>query len=133
MEIKCMMRGYNATNNPDDYQEARWSHPGFDDSQVDTSAPPVKKDHPFGEPFGEFFAIWTMKITITAEDAGKKWITCEWQQGDFPLSIDFTFLIFKKLVNNNNNTDKKLECTPTEAETVILSYGLGEEQLDEQD
>ena len=138
-----MMRGYNATNNPDDYQEARWSHPGFDDSQVDTSAPPVE-----GDEDGEPYAIWTMKITITAEDAGKKWVTCEWQQGDFPLSTDLKFLIFKKLVNNNNNTtnhnnttttdnndnnDNKLECTPTEAETIILSYGLGEEQLDEKD
>ena len=138
-----MMRGYNASNNPSDYQEARWSHPGFDDSQVDTSAPPEEGKEEDGEPY----SIWTMKITISAEDAGKKWVTCEWQQGDFPLSTDFTFLIFKKLVSNNNNTtnnnhttadnndnnDKKLECTPTEAETIILSYGLGEEQLDEQD
>ena len=39
MRMKCIMRGYNASNNPSDYKNARWSHPGFDDSQVDTSAP----------------------------------------------------------------------------------------------
>jgi len=116
-----MMRGYNASNNPSDYQEARWSHPGFDDSQVDTSAPAEE-----GEEDGEPYAIWTMEITISAEDAGKKWATCEWQQGDFPLSTDFTFLIFN---NTNNNTT----CTTTEAKTIILSFGLGEQQLDEKD
>ena len=42
LELECIMRGYNASNNPSDYQDARWSYPGFDDSQVDTSAPPVK-------------------------------------------------------------------------------------------
>ena len=91
MQIKCIMRGYNASNTPSHYQEARWSHPGFDDSQVDTSAPPVEGEEEDGEPY----AIWTMEITITAEDAGKKWATCEWQQGDFPLSTDLKFLIFK--------------------------------------
>jgi len=103
MQIKCIMRGYNASNNPSDYQEARWSHPGFDDGQVNTSAPPVK-----GDEDGVPYAIWTMEISISAEDAGKKWATCEWQQGDFPLSTHFTFLIFKRLLG-----DKK-------------SYGLGE-------
>ena len=116
-----MMRGYNASNNPSDYQKARWSHPGFDDSQVDTSAPAEE-----GEEDGEPYAIWTMEITISAEDAGKKWVTCEWQQGDFPLSTDFIFLIFN---NTNNNTT----CTTTEAKTIILSFGLGEQQLDEKD
>ena len=29
MQIKCMMRGFNDSNNPSDYKEARWSHPGF--------------------------------------------------------------------------------------------------------
>ena len=103
-----MMRGYNASNNPSDYQEARWSHPGFDDSQVDTSAPPVK-----GTENGVSYSIWTMEITITAEDSGKKWVTCEWQQGDFPLSIDFKFLIFKKLSSQK------------EVKEGLMSYGLG--------
>jgi len=118
MQIKCIMRGYNASNNPSDYQEARWSHPGFDDGQVNTSAPPVK-----GDEDGVPYAIWTMEISISAEDAGKKWATCEWQQGDFPLSTDFTFLIF-------NNTNTNTTCTTTEAETIILSFGLGEQQLE---
>ena len=39
MQLKCIMRGYNASNNPSDYKDARWSHPGFSDSQVNTSAP----------------------------------------------------------------------------------------------
>ena len=54
MKIRCMMRGFNA----------RRSHPGFDDSQVDTSAPAEK-----GEEDGVPYAIWTMEITISAEDA----------------------------------------------------------------
>jgi len=112
MQLKCIMRGYNASNNPSDYQEARWSHPGFDDSQVDTSAEAVK-----GEEKGEPYAIWTMEISTRAEDAGKKWATCEWQQGDFPLSTDFKFLIFRRLLD---------------AETEVLSYGLGE-HLDAKD
>lgn len=117
------MRGYNASNNPSDYQEARWRHPGFDDSQVDTSAPAEE-----GEEEGEPYKIWTMEITLSAQDAGKKWATCEWQQGDFPLSTDFTFLIF-----TSTNTTTNTTCTTTEAETIILSFGLGEEQLDEKD
>ena len=112
MQLKCIMRGYNASNNPSDYQEARWSHPGFDDSQVDTSAEAVK-----GEEKGVPYAIWTMEIYTRAEDAGKKWATCEWQQGDFPLSIDFKFLIFRRLLD---------------AETEVLSYGIGE-HLDAKD
>ena len=86
MELKCIMRGYNASNNPSDYQDARWSHPGFDDSQVDTSAPPVK-DEENGKPF----AIWTIRNNTSAADAGIKWATCEF----FPLSTDFIFLIFR--------------------------------------
>ena len=39
MQLKCIMRGYNASNNPSDYKNARWSHPGFSDSQVNTNAP----------------------------------------------------------------------------------------------
>ena len=106
MQIKCIMRGYNASNNPSDYQEARWSHPGFGDSQVNTSAPPVK-----GEEKGVPYAIWTIEIITTAQDVGKKWATCEWQQGDFPHSTDFEFLIFRRLLG---------------AEKEVLSYGLGE-------
>jgi len=117
------MRGYNASNNPGDYQEARWRHPGFDDSQVDTSAPAEE-----GEEEGEPYKIWTMGITLSAQEAGKKWATCEWQQGDFPLSTDFTFLVF-----TSTNTTTNTTCTTTEAETIILSFGLGEEQLDEKD
>ena len=116
MQIKCMMRGFNDSNNPADYKEARWSYPGFNDSQVDTSAPVD-----MGEEDGVPYAIWTMEITISAEDAGKKMATCEWQQGDFPLSTDLTFLIFRRQ-----------QCSPTENESIVISYGLGE-QLDEQD
>merc|ERR1712110_259038 len=90
MELKCIMRGYNASNNPSDYQDARWSHPGFDNSQVDTSAPPIK-DEENGEPY----AIWTIRIDTSAADAGIRRATCEFQQGDFPLSTDFIFLIFR--------------------------------------
>ena len=117
MQIKCMMRGFNDSNNPSDYKEARWSHPGFDDTQVDTSVP-AKKGNESGVPY----AIWTMEISTSAKDAGKKWSTCEWQQGDFPLSTDMKFLIFRKLT-----------VPPTEAEKVEISYGLGEEQLDVKD
>ena len=90
MELKCIMRGYNVSNNPSDYQDARWSYPGFDEDQVDTSATPVKF-HENGEPY----AIWTIRINTSAADAGIKRATCEFQQGDFPLSTDFIFLIFK--------------------------------------
>merc|ERR1712025_190231 len=106
------MRGFNDSNNPSDYKEARWSHPGSDASQVDTNTPPIK-----GEENGEKYAIWTIKVTTSAEDAGMKWATCEWQQGDFPLSIDFKFLIFRRLLDT---------------ETEVLSYGLGE-HLDAKD
>ena len=115
MQIRCMMRGFNASNNTRDYMDARWSHPGFDDSQVDTSAPVE-----MGEEDGVPYAIWTMEITISAEDAGKKWATCEWQQGDFPLSTDLKFLILS------------LQKSESGADTVVLSYDLGE-QLDEKD
>ena len=92
MELKCIMRGYNVSNNPSDYKEARWSHPGFSDSQVDKSVPAVTK-----EENGDPYAIWTIKVNTSRADAGKKWVTCEFQQGDFPLSTDFTFLIFRKM------------------------------------
>ena len=90
MKLNCIMRGYNVSNNPSDYQDARWSHPGFNDDQVDTSAPPIK----FQEN-GEPYAIWTIMINTSAADAGIKRATCEFQQGDFPLSTDFIFKIFK--------------------------------------
>ena len=116
MKIKCMMRGFNASNNPSDYQDARWSHPGFDDSQVDTSAPVE-----MGDEVGVPYAIWTMEVTTSAEDPGEKWATCEWQQGDFPLSTDLKFLIFRRL-----------PFSLSEAQTVDLSYDLGG-QLDDKD
>lgn len=116
MQIKCMMRGFNDSNNSGEYKEASWSHPGFNDSQVDTNSTAEK-----GEEDGVPYRIWTMEITISAEDAGKKSATCQWQQGDFPLSTDFTFLIFRRL-----------QCSPTEAGSIVLSYGLGE-QLNEKD
>ena len=91
MKLNCIMRGYNVTNNPSNYINARWSYPGFDTSQVNTSEP-IKSGHENGVPY----AIWTIKVNVTAADAGKKWTTCEFQQGDFPLSIDFIFLFLKK-------------------------------------
>merc|ERR1711860_343528 len=60
-------------------------------SQVSVSAEPEK-----GEEDGVPYAIWSINITTSPRDAGKKWATCEFQQGDFPLSTDFKFLIFKK-------------------------------------
>ena len=110
MKLKCMMRGYNASNNPIEYKDARWSHPGFDINQVNTSAKADK-----GEENGVPYAIWTITIHTSADDAGKKWATCEFQQGDFPLSTDFRFLIFKK-------TYDKFD----EENNHILSYSLGE-------
>ena len=97
LQLKCIMRGYNATNNPSDYQEARWSYPGFSDSQVNTSAAPEN-----GAEQGVQYRIWTIEINTTASDAGKRWATCEFQQGDFPLSTDFQFLIFRKLSEEEN-------------------------------
>jgi len=111
MELKCMMRGFNDSNNPSDYKEARWSHPGFENSQVDTSAPAEN-----GTDTGVPYRIWTIKITVSAKDAGKKIATCEWQQGDFPLSTDFTFLIFRR----------KGEDQPQDEDKVLRKYFLGE-------
>jgi len=110
MELKCMMRGFNDSNNPSDYKEARWSHPGFENSQVDTSAPAEN-----GTDTGVPYRIWTIKITVSAKDAGKKIATCEWQQGDFPLSTDFTFLIFSRKGEDQPQDDK-----------VLRTYSLGE-------
>merc|ERR1711976_365839 len=111
MDLKCMMRGFNDSNNPSDYKEARWSHPGFDNSQVDTSAPAAN-----GSDTGVPYRIWTIKITVSAKDAGKKFATCEWQQGDFPLSTDFTFLIFSRKGEDQRQDENK----------VLRSYSLGE-------
>ena len=97
IQLKCIMRGYNATNNPSDYQDVRWSHPGFSDSQVITNSTSEE-----GEENGAKYRIWTIEIKATAADAGKKWATCEFQQGDFPLSTDFQFLIFRKLSEEEN-------------------------------
>ena len=112
MQLNCIMRGYNVSNNPSDYKDARWSHPGFSDSQVSISYE-AKEGCEYGVPY----AIWTIEINITAADAGKKWATCEFQQGDFPLSTDFKFLIFRKMSEDGN----------------VLSYGLGDDFLDEKD
>ena len=111
IQLKCIMRGYNASNNPNDYKNARWSHPGFSDSQVKTNAPAET-----GTDQGVPYAIWTIQINISAADAGKRWATCEFQQGDFPLSTDFQFLIFRKLSEDQN----------------IVTYGFGD-ILDEKD
>ena len=92
LQLKCIMRGYNASNNPSDYKDARWSYPGFSDSQVNISSLADK-----GKENGVPYAIWTIEINTSAADAGKKWATCEFQQGDFPLSTDFTFLILRKM------------------------------------
>ena len=105
MKLKCMMRGYNASNNPSDYQDARWSFPGFDKTQADTSAKADK-----GEENGVPYAIWTIKINTSAADAGKKWATCEFQQGDFPLSIDFKFLILKKIYDEFDEDNTHMVC-----------------------
>ncbi len=114
IQLKCIMRGYNASNNPSDYKDARWSHPGFSDNQVDTSTPAEN-----GTDQGVPYRIWTIEIDTTAADAGKKWATCEFQQGDFPLSTDFQFLIF----NKQSEADDQNE----------VSYDFGGEVLDEKD
>ena len=97
MQLKCLMRGYNASNNPSDYMDARWSYPGFDDSQVNTDIPAEN-----GDDVGVPFKIWTIEIKTTAADSGRKIATCEFQQGDFPLSTEFIFLFFKKYAEEGN-------------------------------
>ena len=92
MELKCIMRGYNVTYNPSNYRDARWSHSGFDNNQVDTSS--LREE---GTENGVPYAIWTIRINTTAADAGIKKATCEFQQEDFPLIIGFQFLIFRKV------------------------------------
>ena len=105
MNLKCIMRGYNTSNNPSDYHDARWSHQGFSDSQVDTTSEPEP-----GIEGADQYRIWTISITTSAADAGKKWATCEFQQGDFPLSIDFKFLIFRRI-------------SPPGEENVVYDFG----------
>lgn len=116
MQLKCLMRGYNASNNPSDYMDAKWSYPGFDDSQVNTDIPDE-----MGDDVGVPFKIWTIEIKTTASDSGRKVATCEFQQGDFPLSTDFIFLIFKRVQKKEYGNG-----------TALLSFGLGE-NLDEKD
>jgi len=111
IQLKCIMRGYNATNNPSDYKDARWSHPGFDNSLINTNFDPAEDKDDKGIPY----AIWTIGIETSSAVSGKKWTTCEFQQGDFPLSIDFKFLIFKRV--------SKVKLDNGQA---LLSYGLGE-------
>jgi len=115
MPLKCMMRGYNASNNPSDYKDARWSHPGFDDSQVNTAF--ERED---GTENGVPYAIWTIEINTTTAAPGKKWATCEFQQGDFPLSIDLNFLIFGRVSKESLGNG-----------TSLMSYGL--DDLEEKD
>jgi len=103
MKLNCIMRGYNVTNNPVDYINARWSYPGFKASQVDISEP-IKTGYENGVPY----AIWTIKVNISAADAGKKWTVCEFQQGDFPLSIEFTFLLLKKYTEEGDTVSYHL-------------------------
>ena len=102
LQLKCIMIGYNVSNNPIDYKDARWSYPGFSDSQVNIISQGYK-----GEENGVSYAIWTIEIKTSAADAGKKWATCEFQQGDFPLSIDFTFLIFRKKSEETRQSDSR--------------------------
>ena len=97
MKLNCIMRGYNVTNNPSNYINARWSYPGFNVSQVNISQP-IQTGHENGIPY----AIWTIEVNVTAADAGKKWTICEFQQGDFPLSTEFIFLFFKKCAEEGN-------------------------------
>ena len=123
IELKCIMRGYNASNNPIDYKEARWSHPGFNASQVSVSA---KGEN--GTEEGVPYRIWSINITTSPRDIGKKWATCEFQQGDFPLSTDFKFLIFKKL-----RKPKEIKKNPPKLVwRYVLGGSLEESDLNEQ-
>ena len=115
MKLNCIMRGYNVTNNPINYKDARWSHPGFDDSQVNTAFPREE-----GTENGVPYAIWSIEITTSALAHGKKYVTCEFQQGDFPLSIDLKFLIFRRISKESLDSNK-----------TFISYGL--EDLEEKD
>jgi len=115
IKLNCMMRGYNVTNNPIDYKDARWSHPGFDDSQVNTAF--NRKE---GNESGVPYAIWTIEVDTSATAPGKKWATCEFQQGDFPLSIDLEFLIFRRVSKESLGNG-----------TALMSYGL--DDLEEKD
>ena len=121
MELRCLMTGYNPSDNPSDYKNARWSHSGFDDSQIDTTTPPE-----IGDDYGEPYAIWTIKIQTSASDAGKKWVACEFQQGDLPHRTEFVFLIFKRLADQNVRHLQN-------AVGYGHAYGLGVEFLDEKD
>ena len=123
IQLKCIMRGYNASNNPSDYKEARWSHPGFNASQVSVSA---KGEN--GTEEGVPYRIWSINITTSPRDIGKKWATCEFQQGDFPLSTDFKFLIFKKL-----RKPKEIKKNPPKLVwRYVLGGSLEESDLNEQ-
>ena len=51
MQLKCIILGYNTSQNSSD---AIWSHPGFNDSQVDTSFPPIRDNV-------ELYKIWLYK------------------------------------------------------------------------
>ena len=83
VQLKCITRGNNAGNN------IRWIHHGIDDSQVETKSADI------GEKDGVPYAIWTTYITTSAKDAGMEEITCQWMQGDFPLTKDVKLLILR--------------------------------------
>ena len=123
MELNCIMSDYNVTTTPLEYRNARWSYPGFSDSQVNTSFPREE-----GQENGTFYAIWTIEISTSSADAGKKWVTCEFQQGeDFPLSIKSNFLIFRKISTQAKWKEYvQLELGLTEGvQYVVYDYGFG--------
>merc|ERR1711971_424799 len=104
MQLQCIMRGYNASN-----KDVRWSHSGFNANQVNKSAPVETGDNQ-----GVPYAIWTIEITTSAANTGKKWASCK-QQVECPLSTDFKFLIFKNY--------KKI--TKPWTQNVVYKYGYG--------
>ena len=106
-KLDCIMRKLNVSENP------QWSYQGFRDSQVDTSGPALIRDDQ-----GVPFAICSIKVNTSSLDAGKKSATCEFQQENLSMSIDFQFLIFRK----SNKTPDKI--TSPVAQNFLL-YDLG--------
>ena len=108
MQLECIMRGYSNDN-------VSWSHPGFNDSQVDTSTPVV-----IGDDQGVPYAIWAIKINTSAADAGIKGAICELQQqGNISLSIVFKIIMLRNVSGPGDQN--------------VLIYDLGGEVLDEED
>ena len=108
------MRDHNVSEN------LQWSYPGFRDSQVDTSTPAL-----IGDDQGVPYAIWSIKVNTSSLDAGKKSATCEFQQENLPMSIDFQFLIIRK----TNRTPDQITLPGTR---MLIIYDLGG-YLDEKD